>query len=387
MTRNQLIVYREETQVEIPEPLRERVVKELIENERQIHLPSCFSEEISAIESGVPFNKKFSIIGLAAKGLSFAGALSLQMITVYLAVVYFGLPAVIIYYIGGSTGSLIHSIKKTLKELKRTGPLRNIDHDPTDLDSKLITFAKFMTNFSKNIAKIFPIEEIMANTLDPVSACRSATAISLAFCDYLVCLDSKRIMESIGSTTLVPEKTCFTRAGKIVFLSARIEYQILEHFKSALRRFGRIVYEELPHEIQINPSFSWVKRQVLQVMRLVEPLKIPYQILTKKGRFNPIINEIKKTSAAIDKNRRDIEKSLRDNKNDMHLIIRSAKELYESNEQSESYSEREAQQRASLLQQMQIIQRQHNEIRRLQAQLAQVSNHTVQAIANEGVQQ
>lgn len=387
MQRNQLIVYRKETRVGIPEPLRKRVVKELIENERQIHLPSSFKREMLSIESGVDNASKLSIAGHMVKGLSLAGVLSLQVITVHLSVLYFGFPAVIAYYVGGSTSALVYSIKKTLKDLENKGPMRNTDHTPIARNSKMITFAKFIANFTKTLGKIFPIDNMVANTIDPVSTYQSATTIGLAFCDYLVCLDSKRIMESIGSTTLVPEKTCFTRAGKNIFLSARIEYQILEHFKNALRRFGHIVYQELPEEIKINPSFSWIKRQTLQIMRLVEPLKIPYQIITQQGKFSPIIREIKKTSKEIAKNRQDIEESLSKSEGEMRVIIRSARELYESNEQTQSFSERESEQRAALLQQMQLIERQNNEIKRLQAQLAQASSRTPQTTGNAGAQQ
>ena len=96
---------------------------------------------------------------------------------------------------------------------------------------------------------------------------------------------------------------------------------------------------------------------------------------------------IDKFPKEIAKNRQDIEESLSKSEGEMRVIIRSARELYESNEQTQSFSERESEQRAALFQQMQLIERQNNEIKRLQAQLAQASSRTPQTTGNAGAQQ
>ena len=357
--------YEHETVITITQEIKDRILKELEEHKREIRLPSDFKSEMYAIQDAL-IEQPHQISDKIIQGLSVTALISLEMTIAFLAVAQFGLTPVMTYYIGTPAIATIQSIKKTLNNLEGTGPLRNKESNALFTNSNQINHTRFMINFSQSIAQFFPIQSQIVNITKQSSKITSACKIAMALGDYMTCLQRNRLNETIDSHVTIPKKSSFTAIGKITFVATHIEIQILNHFKKALRRFARIIDEELPEEIKQNQSLTWVQFGIHTIRRVLQPLTLPHQIMTKSGIYNPLHPQIKSIARSAHRAENDTEDDCIKKNIQMQIIHRNAKELYRSNQQKSAAEQTQKQQQDTLNAQVRIIREQNEKIRKLE---------------------
>ena len=322
--------FEEDTLYPISQALKDKVIDDIKNNRRELRFPSIFEDEITSIRNELISKKTVGILGLPKQTpqiIKVAGAVSLQSIALSLASLQFGSAAIVAYYIGASTWGITQAIKTTHQQSHSQAAL-NITHNSC-LPS---TFSRFIANFSKQSLSLMPIETACLNLTDDYSENVSGVNIMIAMVDYISSLSHESVSSAISDHIEISEKTCFTPEGRHEYTIVCIEEEIIQHFKHSLRKLARIVDDELPPKIEQDTSTSWIKRGIRGLRRLVEPLMKPLRAITLQGEYNPLNSKIAVLAESIDHEQRYVKKHSRKKSEEIRIMVRSAKELYQSQE-------------------------------------------------------
>ncbi|MEC8881763.1 MAG: hypothetical protein VX737_00570 [Pseudomonadota bacterium] len=355
--------FEEDTQFRISQEQKYQIIDEIRNNKRELRFPSDFENELTSIRNELTQKETVGILGLSNQTpqiIRAAGAASLQSIALCLASVQFGATPIMTYYIGANTWGLIKALKKTHQQSRSQAAL-NITHDNCTPSA----FSRFILNFCKQSLSLMPMETAFLNLTDDHSANVSGANLIMAMIDYISSLSHEGISSAISDHINISEKTCFTTLGKNEYITANIDEEILQHFKHSLRKLARIVDDELPPKIEQDKSTSWIKRGIQGLRRLVEPLMLPLRAITLQGEFNPLNSEIVILSESINQEQRHAEEQSRKKKKHIRIMIRSAKELYQSQEERKKAMLISREHTEMISKQHEIIQAQEDEIARL----------------------
>lgn len=369
MRNKDFYIYNQDTIVEVQQTRYDDAMNEYSSGVRCLEIPSYFELEMELIADDLQTKFEWNFSSIFGKGLSISSAYILNHAVICLAQIQFGPAAITAYYVGGTAGSFARAIIKTLSDLTFHGPLKNTSISRSELRSGMHNYHRFINNLTDSLISVFPLEALKIRSISPLAK-NSLERISHGYLDYALTLTEPRIMEAMNGSIMFPANTCFTRNGHDNYIGAIFDRRVLEHFRRSLQRFSRIIDEELPSELTKHASLSWIQKSIHAVRRLVEPLTIPYRIITQRGRYNPYYRVIKRASVSthieIDK----IKDDLRSNNYIERSMLLSAKDLFDSF-QSGLFSETSTHHfEAQVSRQNDTISQQEAEIRRLQSQLA-----------------
>tara|TARA_B100001989_G_C24526663_1_gene459059 strand:+ start:169 stop:1479 length:1311 start_codon:yes stop_codon:yes gene_type:complete len=369
MPNKDFYIYNQDTVVELTQTRYDHAMNEYSNGDRSLELPSYFYQEMDLISDDLQSRFKWSISSIFGKGLSISSAYILNHVVICLAQIQFGPEVIAAYYLGGAAGSFARAILKTLSDLTFHGPLKNTNVDRSELRSGIINYQRFINNLISSLTAIFPLEALKFRSITPLAK-NSLVRITHGYLDYSLTLSEPRIMEAMRGSIMFPANTCFTRNGHENYIGTVLDRRVLSHFRRSLQRFSRIIDEELPSELTSHVSLSWIQKSIHAIRRLVEPLTIPYNIITQRGHYNPYLPVIKSTSVSAHIEMDKIKDDLRSNNYLERSMLLSAKDLFDSF-QSGLYHQAS---RHSFLDQInrqnETISQQEEEIRRLQSQLA-----------------
>ena len=359
MHTTDLRIYDNESTITISNQRCALALQELREGNRELSLPSHFRNEMEAIVFELEEFLKPSFFEFIKSGLSLSVSSVIYCVTIMFVQTQFGPIYVTGYHSFSSLSMLTDSIIKTYSETTTPGPLRNTSFKKKNLlrTSQLI-FSRFISNLNNAFRKYFPLENML---FSDISGASQAPLLQIfpAYVDYMKALDEQRFIEAMQGPITFPAKTCFTKDAHHNYITTILDQRLLVHFKNALRRFARVVAEEMPVEITNTKSLSWISKSLDAVRRLVEPIVIPYQIITKQGIYNPHYETIVDTSRSIQFDIRENQRDTIINKQLQKSQLSWAHDLYKVHQNSNELQD-----------QSQLISKQEAEIARLRAELA-----------------
>lgn len=375
--------FEEDTQFPISQEQKNQIIDEIKSNKRELRFPSAFENELASIRDELTSKETVGILGLSSQTpqiIRVAGVASLQSIALSLASIQFGAAPIMTYYISANTWGFIQALRKTHQQNSSQTAL-NITHE----NCTPSLFSRFIVNFCKQSLSLMPMETAFLNLTDDYSANVSGSNLIMAMIDYISSLSHEGISSAISDHINISEKTCFTTLGKNEYIIANIDEEILQHFKHSLRKLARVVDDELPPQIEQNKSTSWIKRGIQGLRRLVEPLMIPLRAITMQGEFNPLNGEIVTLSTSIKQEQRYIEEQSIKKKKHIRIMIRSAKELYQSQEERKKATLISREHTEMISRQHEIIQAQEDEIMRLRQLMSEQQAVSHQTPTNRAV--
>ena len=168
---------------------------------------------------------------------------------------------------------------------------------------------------------------------------------------------------------MTPEKSGFSTESKNDYLATHVEVSIIRYVRECMRRLARIIIDELPHEIIIHPQLSWLQTAVRQMQRLLQPLTIPYQLLTRRGHFNPVKRQLKTAKKVISESDQSAHDDEVRKSELLSTMSKHAQTMYRIETERRVITEREKVHQQTLSDQERIIKNQEAKIRILQSEI------------------
>ena len=364
MNNNAIEIFEKDTTVRLPKHFIDTIVTEIGSEKRQLHLPCHFQQEIRLIQNDIA-PKKQSLSAIMVRGLSAASMVSLEIALNYLSIVQFGFMPVLAYYLSTPAVATCMAIRKTLIHPPSTN-LGKRKSKPLAQPISSNQYLAFMIHFEEYLAYLKPINTKAQNIAYGFSRKITAAKLELAFKEYLSALEPNQLKAGIAHEFTVPKKTGFTNTSKNDYLATKVEQEVIIYFRNTLRKFARILIDELPRDITQNESLSWIQKGIRSIQRLLEPLTLPYYFLVEKKHFNPLRLQIVATVKST-QSEDFAAKSSQEKKSELiSTMVQHAHEIYQIECDKRSIQEREAEHRKTLETQEEIIREQERKILDLQ---------------------
>ena len=246
MNNNAIELFEKNTNVRLPKHFIDTIVAEIGSEKRQLHLPCHFQQEIRLIQNDIA-PKKQSLSAIMIRGLSAASMVSLEIALNYLSIVQFGFMPVLAYYLSTPAVATCMAIRKTLMHPPSTSVGKR-KSKPLAQPISSNQYLAFMIHFEEYLAYLKPINTKAQNIAYGFSRKITAAKLELAFKEYLSALEPNQLKAGIAHEFTVPKKTGFTNTSKNDYLATKVEQEVIIYFRNTLRKFARILIDELPRD-------------------------------------------------------------------------------------------------------------------------------------------
>lgn len=368
MEFTEIELFDDATALHAPDQLVKEIITDVGTQRRQLALPSEFNHELRAIQAELK-PKKSTLTQKLLNGLSLAGMISLEITLNFLAITNFGLEPVLAYYFSTPALATQLAIRKTLSQLSRSSNKNKVKDNHLSLNEQALSYPLLMVNFAESLAGLLPLNIQSINVGGRLSKHITIAKIELAFDEYLRALSPDSIDAAIPCKYMAPEKSGFSIESKNDYIVTHVEISIIRYVRECMRRLARIIIEELPEEIVIHPELSWLQTATRQIQRLLHPLTIPYQLLTRRGYFNPVKRQLNTTKNAITESDKSAHGDEMRKSELLSTIVKHAHTMYDLETQRRIVSEREKAHRQTLSDQEKLIRDQEEKIRILQCEV------------------
>ena len=368
MEFTEIELFDDTTVLHAPEQLVKEIVTDVGMHRRQLALPREFNNELRAIQAELK-PKQHTLTQKLINRLSMAGMISLEIALNFLAITNFGLGPVLAYYFSTPALATKLAIRRTLSQLSKSSSQEKAGNHNLSTSEQALSYPLLMINFAESLAGLLPLNTQSLNLDGRLSKDITGAKIALAFGEYQHSLSPECIDAAIPSTYMTPEKSGFSTESKNDYLATHVEVSIIRYVRDCMRRLARIIIDELPHEIIIHPQLSWLQTAVRQMQRLLQPLTIPYQLLTRRGHFNPVKRQLKTAKKVISESDQSAHDDEVRKSELLSTMIKHAQTMYKIETERQVITEREKVHQQTLSDQERIIKNQEAKIRILQCEI------------------